>query len=373
MPHALIFGAGKIGRGFIAQLLSRAGLDLYFVDAYEPMVESLRSNGRYHIYVAGNEAENELISMAGAACLASSEWHQWFNDAELVVSCVGAAHLETLCASVANVLPQRERLLNWFICENANKPAQLMRQILGQPEQLALIETQVLRSVMEADPAHKQNDPLALQVHNWWTLPYDADALLAVAPTIPGFEPRENFANELQRKLFTFNGLNGPIAYVGHAHGHEILHEAARDPQLQDFYDQIHEESAHGLIHELACDEDEHHAFQALARAKYESSDLVDPIERHARDTARKLGVHERLFGPALLCLKHGRFPHAYVEAIAAALLYAGSDDPGTQRTQALLQQFGAAAALAELTRLDKEHPLIQAVVVHLDSLGVQS
>ena len=69
MPHALIFGAGKIGRGFIAQLLSRAGFDLYFVDAYEPMVESLRTNvAAYHIYVAGNEAENRmLLRLTGAA------------------------------------------------------------------------------------------------------------------------------------------------------------------------------------------------------------------------------------------------------------------------------------------------------------------
>ena len=86
--------------------------------------------------------------------LASSDWQQWFIDAELVVSCVGAAHLENLCqAAVSTCLgATRSSMLNWFICENANKPAQAYAyRSLGRPEQLALIETQVLRSVMEAD------------------------------------------------------------------------------------------------------------------------------------------------------------------------------------------------------------------------------
>lgn len=38
---ALIFGAGKIGRGFVAEVLSRADCQLYFVDSDQERVDRL--------------------------------------------------------------------------------------------------------------------------------------------------------------------------------------------------------------------------------------------------------------------------------------------------------------------------------------------
>ncbi|MEJ7679095.1 MAG: hypothetical protein WKG06_14815 [Segetibacter sp.] len=55
---------------------------------------------------------------------------------------------------------------------------------------------------------------------------------------------------------------------------------------------------------------------------KYTDPTINDQIERNANDTRRKLSKEERLVGPALLCLKHGRIPYAYAKAIAAAYYY---------------------------------------------------
>ena len=194
-------------------------------------------------------------------------------------------------------------------------------------------------------------------------LPCDADAFRGPLPAIPGLSPRRHFEHELKRKLYTFNGLNGPIAYLGWARGHHLMDRAANDPAMQDLLLQVRGESAHGLIAEFGFDPVEHAAFQSIAWEKYRNPALADAIERNARDSARKLGAGERLVGPALLALKHGREPFGYAAAIAAALAYDGSDDAGTQAVRAEVDAQGPAAALYRHAGLAPGHPLVGLVL----------
>src|SRR4051812_16764984 len=46
-PIALLFGAGKVARGFLGHLLSRSGYSLWFVDKNAELVERLDAAGRY--------------------------------------------------------------------------------------------------------------------------------------------------------------------------------------------------------------------------------------------------------------------------------------------------------------------------------------
>lgn len=50
--EAVIIGAGKMGRGFCAEILASAGCHLTFVDSDEKRVERLRNSGGYTIYKA---------------------------------------------------------------------------------------------------------------------------------------------------------------------------------------------------------------------------------------------------------------------------------------------------------------------------------
>ena len=52
--NAVIFGGGKIARGFIAQLLSRSGYHITFVEISEALVRALNEKGTYYVNVMGN-------------------------------------------------------------------------------------------------------------------------------------------------------------------------------------------------------------------------------------------------------------------------------------------------------------------------------
>ena len=50
---AAVIGAGKIGRGFIGQVLHEQGVDLTFVDVSEGLVRTLNDYQRYPVYILG--------------------------------------------------------------------------------------------------------------------------------------------------------------------------------------------------------------------------------------------------------------------------------------------------------------------------------
>ena len=373
--EVLIIGAGKIGRGFIAQLFYNSGYKLWFVDASKEVVELLNKEKKYRIDIAQEGKDlTEYIEVEGAFTLDDKEKIAAFlAGLDMIVTSVGAVNIEKVARFIKNMLVAngRRKVLNWIICENASNPAKKIKEVLLQGtnehfkdfvnSKLGLVETQVLRTGMLAKEEVLVAEPLALRMQDWWTLPLDKDAFIGTIPDVKGFVPKINFSNELVRKLYTFNGTNGPIAYIGWANGHKILHESAI--AYQKFFREIQEESAFGLINEFGLDEQEQRDFMGLAMKKYTDPAINDQIERNANDTRRKLGNDERLIGPAVLCLKHGRTPYAYAKAIAAAYYYSGSSDEGTQQVQETINQRGIEEAIKKYSSLDETSELYHLVV----------
>jgi mannitol-1-phosphate 5-dehydrogenase len=373
--QVLIIGAGKIGRGFIAHLFYKSGYTLWFLDASGPLVTLLNKEKRYRIDIAGKGGDlTEYIDIGGAFTLEHSEQlAAIFRDTEIIASSVGAANIESVAGFIKKLLitAGRSRPLNWIIAENANNPAKKIRATLLEKadpafeefvhNRLGLIETQILRTGMPANEEVLLKEPLALRMQDWWILPLDKDAFVGPVPAIQGFSPRSDFAHELTRKIYTFNGTNGPIAYIGWANGYHTLHESAL--AFPAFFNEIQEESAFGLIQEFHLDEQEQRDFMSLALKKYTDPALNDRVERNAADTRRKLGKEERLLGPALLCLKHGRTPNAYVKAIAAAYYYSGSKDEGTREVLSTIDQDGIEKAIQKYSAIDGSVSLYDLII----------
>lgn len=373
--EVLIIGAGKIGRGFIGHLFHNSGYKLWFLDVSKEIVELLNKEKKYRIDIAKEGKDlTEYIEVEGAFTLDEKEKvAAVIDDIDIIASSVGAGNIEKVTRFIKEILitTGRKKLLNWLICENATNPAKKMKDILlqnAEPEfedfvrtKLGLIETQVLRTGMPANEEVIIKEPLALRMQEWWTLPLDKDAYIGSIPEVKGFVPKTNFSNELVRKLYTFNGTNGPIAYIGWANGYKILHESAL--AYPQFFKEIQEESAFGLINEFGLDEKEQREFMALAMKKYTDPTINDQIERNANDTRRKLSKEERLVGPALLCLKHGRIPYAYAKAIAAAYYYKGSNDAGTKEVQETVNQSGIEKAIKKYSSIKESSPLYNLIL----------
>ena len=64
-PTIVILGAGRIGRGFVADLFAAAGYRLVLVDQSAELVAALRAAGRYTVVCAENAERRHDHVIAG--------------------------------------------------------------------------------------------------------------------------------------------------------------------------------------------------------------------------------------------------------------------------------------------------------------------
>ena len=330
-PHAVIFGGGKVGRGFLAQLLSRSGWTFTLVEAHQETVNALQKHGGWHTFNLATQ-ETEWIEPQGVFHT-SQDLETILDHADLILTSIGASHLQFWAQEIRNSLCKRLEKgdLDLILAENHPRPAFAVRQALLQnasEEQEELIErrlgiaqAQVLRSCIE--PLQTQH-PLTVQIQDHWTLPLDGDALKTDF-SIQGFEKMPHFERELTRKLFTYNCVNAMVCYLGHLAGYEWLADAANDPRISAMALQAGQESSAALVAAYGFEPSEQKEWCERALAKYQDRTIRDPIERNARDPVRKLGRFERLIGPINLCKEHDLPHESLLVGVAAALQYPGA------------------------------------------------
>lgn len=122
---AIIYGAGKISRGFISQLLSLADYDIVYVDINTALLAQLSARKTFTVYVMGAPEKNTLIT--GYHCLSLTDTAavaRELKTADLVFTSVGGKNLQALGATMAASLTAlfndggREGDLNIITCEN---------------------------------------------------------------------------------------------------------------------------------------------------------------------------------------------------------------------------------------------------------------
>ncbi|MEE3082666.1 MAG: hypothetical protein VX320_01075 [Candidatus Thermoplasmatota archaeon] len=326
--HAIIFGAGKVGRGFLSHLLDNAGWEFTLVDAHADTVENLRENGGWNIFNLATEKEQHL--QARGILHIDDDLSEAMQESNLLMTSIGANQLETWAKKVREPLLKRLKVgnIDLILAENHPRPALAVRESLltgieGEEAELikrrlGISQAQVLRSCIEPNP---EQHPLTIQIQDHWTLPLDGDALLTNID-VPGFEPKSNFEKELTRKLFTYNCVNAVVCYIGHLFGYEWLADAANDPLISEVALAAGEESSAALVAAYGFNKNEQKEWCERALEKYQDESIRDPIERNARDPKRKLGRYDRLLGPAILCIEHDLPCQNIMIGINAALRY---------------------------------------------------
>ena len=82
-----------------------------------------------------------------------------------------------------------------------------------------------------------------------------------------------------------------------------------------------------------------------------------DTIDRVCGDLTRKLAKGDRLIGPALACLRHGRVPYFLARGAAMALYFVSPTDKTSQAVQDYIAEHGVQAAIQKFCGLSPEDP----------------
>src|SRR2546425_56666 len=125
----VIFGAGNIGRGFIAQLFHESGLEVVFVEARQDFVEALNARRGYEIHVVGPDAQ--IARIDGVRAVSADDLEdvaEAVSHCEIACTAVGAGALRQVADVLAGGLTSRQELLNILICENLRDAETVLRR-----------------------------------------------------------------------------------------------------------------------------------------------------------------------------------------------------------------------------------------------------
>lgn len=379
-PIAIQFGAGNIGRGFLAQLFHESGFDILFVDVAQPMLDAINTRGAYTIHIVGDQAEEIPIDHIRAIHSREVERvAQEIASAEIVCTAVGANVLPYLAPAIAQGLQIRHTQsgspLHILLCENLHDASTLLRNhvaaLLPETEREAIlsktgfVQAVVSRMVPVQTEEDRAKDILGIRVEAYKRLPIDANALVGEFPSIKGVEPVSNFLAYVERKLYTHNCAHAVLGYLGHAKGYYYGYEALKDAEIRRILEQVMRETGEALIRRHGFDPETHQTHVKDLLHRFENRSLGDTCLRLARDPLRKLAKEDRLIGSATLCMEEEVEPEGLIIAIVQALRHNDPSDPSTCTLQTKISTLGIEAVLSDVCGLTQQDPLFHKILSH--------
>ena len=328
MATVVQFGAGAIGRGYLAQLWQEAGYETVFVDADAVLVARLNAARSYRLRLLGSDAPTQTIAPV---------WAIWAGDTgavtEELTTCafaataVGARNVADVARFVLPAVSRRKSPLNVLLCENGAAVRGDFVAALGDAaESVGVVKTVVGRTVPEP-----RTDTLELIAESYNELPFRVDDWRGNPPGIAGLVAVDatTFPAYELRKRFLHNGGHALLAYHGALRGYEWLTQCANDAaivtELCGFWAEVmaaFARSEHGDVTIFAPAALASYTDDLLTR--FRAPELGDTVARVARDPLRKLAANERLTGAALYCLVSDVEPVHARRAMVAALQFAG-------------------------------------------------
>lgn len=368
---ALIFGAGKTGRGFAAHLAFLGGYNIILVDKNRQLVADLKKAHQYDIQIVDNEKMSCTIKVSGTYHIEDISWQEDFVSTSLVFTSVFGNNLEALAKYFAMALDKRyienpSQVITIITCENMTGAAGFLKRMvlknIGEEKEKWLFEcvgfseSIIFRTCLEAG---NNQPPLTIHAQNFFELPCDGDAIKEPLH-VYGLKPLKNFSNQLRRKIFTYNCINAVITYLGAIKGYGQLYEAGNDAEILETARKAAHETSLAQVAEFGFDSKEQQEWVEAAFVKFADKNIPDPIERNGADPARKLAKDDRLIGPALLALKHNIYPEGLLAGIKACFEY--HDPKNNFKIADMIGEKGIDSILEEICGLSKEEKLFELI-----------
>jgi len=333
---AVMYGAGNIGRGFIAQKFSLAGYDVVFVDVNSEIVDNINEQKRYPLTIVCNEPYDIYVENVSAVNGINKDLViEQIVTADIMATSIGANILPLIAPIVAQALEKRwaqnpDSKLDILLCENLNHADKIFRELLEKnisanyldklAANLGLIETSIGRMVPIMTEEMQKGNPLRVCVEEYDFLPIDKDAFVNEVLTGPNIVPYSPFSFFIQRKLFLHNMGHAMTAYMGDLMGYEYIADAIGDPFIKYFVKSAMQQSATALHikYNVKITELFDHVDDLLYR--FSNKALKDSIGRVGRDPIRKVAANDRFSGAIDFCCEEGIYPIHIALGLAYAL-----------------------------------------------------
>ena len=374
--NIIIWGAGKIGRGFVAELFAAEDYHITFVDQSAALVEELNDRGSYQIINAFDEKNIQKVEIKNYSAIAlaaenDEKIQKVFNQCDYIVVAVYPKFFGDVALKLAEHIIKRKdeighKPLDLILCTNLIHAGAEFKKGLykGLSEAdtkyfsdfIGVIETLVIRICADPKDEVKKEDPLSVLTNGYPKLLVDSTGFKGEVPQLRTFKLVSDMKAEEKRKLFTYNMFHAVLAYYGVRKGYQLIPECIADEAIEKIAYGALEESSSALQKEFGFSSSEMQEWKENVVRQTNNPIVGDTVFRYAADPIRKLNREDRLIGPALMCIKNGVDPSNIIRGIAAGFQFKNENDPQSIKLQEIVSSQGIENAVESVCGLTKEN-----------------
>lgn len=334
---AVHFGAGNIGRGFVACFLHNSGYEVVFADVMAPLIDKLNEQPSYKVIEVGAEGTTENTITNYRAINSRTNEQDVINEiatADVVTCSVGPNILKFIAPVIARGIDLRSNEavpLAVIACENAIGATDTLAEHIKHPNNTpshrledhhyrARYANSAIDRIVPAQDPDAGLDVKLEKFYEWVVekTPFEDHGV----PSIEGINWVDNLAPFIERKLYTVNTGHATAAYHGYNRNKRTVYDALQDKQINALVQKALSETASLIVSKHEIDQEEQAAYVKKIIGRISNPHLEDAVERVGRAPLRKLSRKERFIGPAAELAEAGKSCDCLLESAEMAFRF---------------------------------------------------
>ncbi|GKT93533.1 mannitol-1-phosphate 5-dehydrogenase [Colletotrichum tofieldiae] len=377
---AVHFGAGNIGRGFVACFLHNSGYEVVFADVADALIDKLNETPSYRVIEVGAEGTNENTITNYRAI--NSRTHEAdlveeIATADVVTCSVGPNILKFIAPVIAKGIDKRPSNLApiaVIACENAIGATDTLAEHIKDPRNTAShrLEDHHKRArfansaIDRIVPAQDPNAGLDVTLEKFYEWVVERTPFEEI-PSIEGINWVDELAPFIERKLYTVNTGHATAAYHGYNRSKRTVYDALQDKAIMAEVRKALEETSNLIISKHGIDEKAQREYAAKIIRRIGNPHLEDAVERVGRAPLRKLSRKERFVGPAAELAEKGQDCSALLRAAEMAFRFQDVEgDDESKELSKLMSENSPEDAVTKICGVQPSetiHPMLVEVV----------
>ena len=295
MKLAIHFGAGNIGRGFIAPVLQENNYEVVFVDVNKELIEQINLLQRYKVTSISLNASSDIFVKNISGLLLDDE--EFLNEklakADLITTSVGPKFVKDIFNLVSST--KTEKIQTFIAFENMYR-ASTSNSIESGFSKLVLIDAVVDKivppqNITSLDVIVEEYGSIILD-NNVNTKPLNESKIVSYS----------NYEHEFYKKLWLLNGLHLKLAYFGLSRNIKYIHEILNNQEGLDFAERAIDSlsKAYSLFSNSTEDLKD---FKQTILNRFSMPEIQDEVTRIARNPQIKFSKDERFERPLRLLI----------------------------------------------------------------------
>jgi|TARA_B110000037_G_C17126766_1_gene508482 mannitol-1-phosphate 5-dehydrogenase len=339
----LIFGAGAIGRGYIAPLFNKIKYEIHFVDTNKKLVDLINKNKSYTAAFTNKKKYKFYTVKDVKAFHVSDNYDSKLYD--IVVSCVGPNE----CYKIAHKIKNAKLVIS---CENDPETVNQLKKLSGNNNIFFGIPDVITSNTASKKLLKKDKLIVISEVGK-----LIVNANLKLPKPIINVDEK-GIIKHWRCKLLIHNAPHAIIAYLGYLKKYEFIHQAMNDIEIKKIVRGAMNEITSGIIISKFANKKFALDYKKKELKRFENKLLFDPISRVSRNPLRKLDKNNRLPLALRVASFGNKLPKNLSIGLIAAFNYINNKDMESVHLQHLKKSLGESKLLEDLCGILQSEPL---------------